>query len=335
MPYTELISKILQGLSDARKETPIHNVLLTSPGPSIGNEFLFFIKPELSLADSGINHAAALGMILDSLDRFGLKITSVRVINAAYLKQHKLISQHYGVINQLSASAKSSLSVEAIVRFESLYHENASTSNLLGSLEFMEAYPFFSPTAVSILWQNSPTEKLAGGTYVQKLSIDGKPTYLINGFHPRQLEHFITPGRCIVAMSLSGLTDWNTARNRLIGKTNPAEAAEGSIRNTLYKNSKAFGLQEISSSWNGVHLSAGPLEALVELIRFTSDYENGVLSLPENFNFGRQLIQEFGKEKTIYFLKNPILSIEGRKISAFDLTEEKDREECIDLLKGV
>lgn len=333
MQSNELVSQILQALSDGQKETAINNLLMSSPAPSAENEFLFFIKPELTLANSGINHREVFQMILNSIDRFGLHITSIRLINAAYLKQHKIISMHYGVINQLSAAAKTSLSTEAITRFESLYHETVASANLLGSLEFLEQYPFFSPTALSFLWQNSPTEKLAGGTYVQKLSIDGKTTYLINGFHPRQLEHFIAPGRCIVAMSLSGKTDWTTARNLLIGKTNPKEAAEGSIRNTLFKNAKIYGLQEISSSWNGVHLSAGPVEALVELMRFTSDYQNGMYSQPENFIFGRKMIAEFGKEKTDYFLKNPTISIEGRKVSVFDLTEEKDPVECIELLK--
>ena len=54
----------------------------------------------------------------------------------------------------------------------------------------------------------------------------------------------------------------------MIGTTDPSKAAADSIRGTLFADPAAFGLATVSSNFNGVHMSAGPLEGLVELVRF-------------------------------------------------------------------
>ena len=92
--------------------------------------------------------------------------------------------------------------------------------------------------------------KLGGGAYAQSIKLDGKPLFLVNGFHPRQLDHFISPGRSIVAFTLVGDLDWSVARNSLIGKTNPAEAEKGSIRRTLWERKDELGLPAVTPSWN-------------------------------------------------------------------------------------
>lgn len=96
-----------------------------------------------------------------------------------------------------------------------------------------------------MLWQNSKTEKLSGGTYAQKISYDGTSYFLINGFHPRQIEYYTLPERCIVTMTLLTDTKWSVIRQDLIGVTNPIEARAGSIRSELYNNKDLWGLNDI------------------------------------------------------------------------------------------
>jgi hypothetical protein len=335
MNPSQVLSSIVSVINESRISTPFNKNLEINSYAKGENEFLFFIKPEITLDDNNIQLESILTFILDKLSGFNFEIKNIRVINAAYLEIHNIISQHYGVINKLSSDVKSNISSEAIDNFESLYNEQFKNTNVLGSIEFLEKFDYFSPTALSVLWQNSSTEKLAGGTYSQKLTIDGTTTYLVNGFHPRQLEHFISPERTIVVMTLKSNTSWSDARNKLIGKTNPQDALQGSIRKELLERKNEFGLKEISSSWNGVHLSAGAVEGLVELMRYNSDYETNHISNISDYQFGRYLVKFFGKEKAAWLLTNPNMNYKGKEMSVFDLTEELNTEDCLLLLRDI
>ena len=204
---------------------------------------------------------------------------------------------------------------------------------LLGSLEVIRRFPGITPVSLDYLWQNVKTEKLAGGTYVAKAIIDGKETYIINGFHPRQLDHYTQAGRSIVTMILSGNITWKEGRNAFIGATNPGEAMPGSLRNILLHHREEFGLPAVSSSWNGFHLSAGPVEGLVELIRYTSDYSKNAICKPMDFTFGKMLADHFNSDAIERILSNTKLDLAGKMTSIFDLTEEKNSGEALNILE--
>lgn len=335
MKYQPLINSIAKSVVDARILAPFNKEIFTNKPSDAANEFLFFIKPEITLNDKDIKLNEVLRMIFEKLDEYGLQKKSVRIINAKYLKNHKIINQHYGVISNLSSDLRNTISESAKQVFEKEFKVSFDKANVLGSIEFLKKHSFFSPMALSMLWQNSEFVKLAGGTYAQKLNFDGEDIYLINGFHPRQLEHFTTPGRCIVVMTLVGNVDWNIARNKLIGKTNPEDAQTGSIRRELLVNKENFGLKNISPSWNGVHLSAGPIEALVELLRYNSDFESKKIVTIGDFQFGKQLIKEFGETKANQLLENPTVSYNGKYESIFDLTEEMNSKDCIERIREI
>lgn len=333
MKYQPLINTILKAVNDSRVLAPYNKEIFSQKPDNKNNEFLFFIKPEITLNDKNIKLPDILRMVLEKLDEYSFYKTSIRVINAKYLKTHKIINQHYGVISKLSSDLKKFITQSARDKFKVEYGIDFDSANVLGSIEFLKKFQFYTPTALSMLWQNSSFAKLSGGTYSQKLSFDGEDIYLVNGFHPRQLEHFTTPGRCIIVMNLVSDTNWDIARNKLIGKTNPKEAEKGSIRNLLYAQKDKFGLKNISSSWNGVHLSAGPIEALVELIRYNTNHDSGKSIDISSFQFGNQLINEIGEKKSRELLKNPTVLYNDNKESVFDLTEEINSSDCINLVK--
>jgi len=73
-------------------------------------------------------------------------------------------------------------------------------------------------------------------------------------------------------------------------------------------------------------MSAGPLEGMVEVQRFF-----GVKL--ENTAFGQALKKAgFTHEQIEQLAKNPTLDHSGKRVSAFDLTEEKDTAEAVKLL---
>ena len=193
-------------------------------------------------------------------------------------------------------------------------------------------FPDFNASSLDYLWQNARTEKLAGGTYAAKVMIDGEEIYIINGFHPRQLEHYVRQGRCIITMTLSGDLSWKDARNAFIGVTSPKDALPGSLRNMLLQNRELLGLQTVSSSWNGFHLSAGPVEGIVELMRYTSDFSKNEHRSFSDFSFGKMLAAKFSNETIGKILSNAPVDTGIKKISVFDLTEEKNSREAIEIL---
>jgi hypothetical protein len=296
------------------------------------NEFLFFIKPEITMKSSERPFDQILEMLFAQLEKFGLVPTDMRILNAQYLKQYNIIAQHYGIINAVSASPLKSMTDDAKEKFRSVAGKSIKEVRVLGSLEMSGLFSDFNATSLDYLWQNAKTEKLAGGTYVAKVMIDGEEIYLINGFHPRQLEHYVRPGRCIITMTLSGNLSWKDARNGFIGATNPKDALPGSLRNLLLQNREIFGLHAVSSSWNGFHLSAGPVEGLVELMRYTSDFSKNEHRSLTDFRFGRMLAAKFSDEAIGKITGNASIDTGSKKTSVFDLTEEKDSKEAIEIL---
>jgi hypothetical protein len=334
MNNPEIIQKIIYYIHLAQEGSISYAEIFLNPNIDTSqHEFLFFIKPEITLNIDSIDLKAILEMMFGKFTQFRLNVKDIRLLGASYLEKFDIIARHYGVINALSRSPHEFLSLEAVEKFKAIYGKTPNEVNMLGSLEFPQHFPDFTPYSLDHLWQNSKSEKLAGGTYCAVAKVQGKEVFLINGFHPRQLIHFTENGHSIVAFTLTGELDWSVARNNFIGKTNPKDAQAGSLRNELLNQQQIFGLQAVSASQNGFHLSAGPVESLVELIRYCSDYSNNKIRTADDFIFGRQLKGRFTETQIRQIFDNQLVTHEGEIISIFDLTEEKNSLTAIELLK--
>ena len=334
MDNTLIIQQILQQIEVAKeKGTASSKIFEYKDHPDQQHEFLFFIKPEIIQLDDENKIRAILELLLRKISQFGFIIRDIRLLGASYLEKYDIIAQHYGVINALSREPIKVFTTEAKSKFREVFGHAPEDVKVLGSLQFLQQYPEFTADSLQQFWQQSQTAKLSGGNYCALVKAGGEDVYLINGFHPKQLIHFTADGRMIITFKLTGNLDWAAARNLFIGKTNPADAAPGSLRNELLVNREKFGLNEVSASQNGFHLSAGPVEGLVELIRYGSDFSSGDIRKPADFSFGKQLLKVFSEEATGIICSNRIVSYRGNKISTFDLTEEKNSGEAIEILK--
>lgn len=331
-----LIKRISDSVEKARSESFVVEEIYSDSSAETGkNEFLFFIKPEVLDTPGGVKTDQVLALILEKIKAFGLTIHNARVLSAQYLEEHNIIAQHYGVINSIAKDAVGSMSEGAKDKFKALFGGDVSEFKVLGGLEVLDQYPDFNAFSLDYIWQNLENKKLAGGTYVEVVKVDNETLHIINGFHPRQLKHFTAQGRCIVVMTLSGDLDWSVARSAFIGATNPVTAQEGSIRRSFLDNKDALGLAEVGQGTNGVHLSAGPVEALVELRRYNSDFSvSGGEKAFEAFSFGKALKETFA-DKVADITNNINVEVDGKATSIFDLTEEKNSDEAVELLKAV
>lgn len=335
MREENLIPRIIQAIHQTQQEELYYETLYHNPEINARkNEMLFFSKPEVTLPDENIRLEDIFHIILTKFQDYAMYISRVNVISAAYLADYHIIDQHYGVINSIAKNAAQNMSDTAAKTFNAIYNKTVSEAKVLGGLEFLEHYPDYTASSLNTLWESKKADKLAGGTYCVPLTIHGEEVYLVNGFHPQQLNHFTTSPRSIITFDLETDTDWATARKDFIGATNPDEANTGSIRNILNNKQEELGLQ-ISPSRNGAHLSAGPVEGLVELLRYNSNFNINDIRHPSDFKFGRQLLDHFSPEKVETLLENPTVTYNGENISVFDLTEEMNSDEAIDLLKTI
>ena len=331
-----LTKAIADSIKKAQKEEIFFEEIYSNPDAKTSkNEFLFFLKPELTVQSDTIQLDAVLDLAQEKIQQFGLKIHNIKVLSAKYLEQYDIIAQHYGVINKISSNAVKNISESAREKFKATFGKTVEEVKTLGGSEFMQQYPHFNAYVLDYLWQNKPNTKLAGGTYCEEIKIDDETIYVINGFHPRQLKHFTEKGRSIVIMTLSGDLSWQDARSNFIGATNPAQANAGSLRREFLDKKAALGLAEVSQGVNGVHLSAGPVEGLIELKRYNSDFSktDGTKDFTA-FSFGKKLKDTFTADQFEKIVNNANVQVNGKSISIFDLTEEKDSEEAIELLKA-
>jgi len=283
--------------------------------PSV-NQFTFFFKPEVTDTKAGINFKVALELGLNKLKESGVEFGAIRVIGGSYLDKTDAMVKHYGVIAQISKEGPSVITQSAKENLDKMLKDQPG-AEVMGGHQFLKLYPDFTPFSLSVVNDNLGTTRLAGGTYAMSIKVSGKPYIVLNPFHAYQLVPYTTPGNAIVALECRSKMAWGDLREKLAGVTNPNKAVEGSIRNLFLVNKDKIGLKEVSSGCNGVHMSAGPLEGMVELPRFFGPLEY------KDTAFGALLVSKGVSVDGVGKLAdNPDFDVEGKKVSAFDLTEE-------------
>ena len=97
--------------------------------------------------------------------------------------------------------------------------------------------------------------------------------FVINGFYMAMREKYTKPGAedpLLPAWSgTPAKLSWEDFRGKVLGATDPATAADGSLRKTIFAQWKSLGLKsEPNVGDNGVHASASPFEALAERLNW-------------------------------------------------------------------
>lgn len=293
-----------------------------------GNEFVIFSKPELGRL-AGADLDRVWDLFASSLGGYGVTVHRTLILTGPELDSSGVMAEHYGVINNISRLGRSALTEAAEAELAAQYAAELSAgAQVLGGHQFLAEFPGFSSFSLGVLFANLSVGRLGPGTYAGPVTVDGRPVVILNGFHPRQLSFFTADDTVCAFLHGSSTTGWETLRNDLIGTTDPAKADPASIRGTLFADPAGFGLATVSSNFNGVHMSAGPLEGLVELARFfggsVRDY-----SFAETLTAAGVSVDGIGE-----LAENPTLEADGERGSAFDLTEGLDAGPAATLLAG-
>jgi hypothetical protein len=299
---------------------------LTVPTRPAANQFVILLKPEATSFHQGVDVIAILDYFYRAVMEARIFLDRTQVISASCLDEYGIISEHYGVINQVSVSGASALTPEYRASLNALKgtSRNAQNAPILGGHQFLDEYTSFNPEALADLAKQEGTTKIGPGIYLSLIPVEDEYVGVLNAFHPEQLLHFTRPGATTVVIDATSDRRWTWLRQRFVGTTDPQTAAPDSLRHWALQNRRQLGLQEVSANRNLFHVSAGPVEGLAELRRF----------------FGPPLLPEFDYSKTVFggsllkigvpteaidrILANPLIHTSTGEISLFDLTEELD-----------
>ena len=117
---------------------------------------------------------------------------------------------------------------------------------------------------------------------------------------------------------------WEDFRGKVLGATDPATAADGSLRKEIFSKWNALDLKfEPNVGDNGVHASASPFEALAERLNWCG-------ATLEDDAFGKAMLESgIKKDMIMAWTKDPQVPFEGKMWSLFDLLEDKDYDACL------
>jgi len=338
---SEHIKDILQAFDKVTKDPAVPDIWIRpyqKPTKSHLNNFVFFFKPEVTDVRSGVKLEDILNDCVPLLEKGAggkpVFIGGIRVLGGSYLDKHNIMTQHYGVIAKISREGVSAISESALQTLKSKFSEISNwspeyfKSHVIGGHQFLSRFPEFNAFSLLALNDNIPTIRLGPGTYAHKIKIRGENFIILNPFHPYQVVPYNSPGNAVIVFECLSELGWADLRTKIAGPTDPATAPEGSVRNYLLKEKTRYGLESVDRGSNGIHMSAGPLEGMLEIQRFFSDFSP--LSFTD-VGFGI-LLNEKGIQDTNRLASNPDVEYHGKKQSLFDITEEKDATEAAEIL---
>mmetsp|Transcript_57325 Transcript_57325/g.177946 ORF Transcript_57325/g.177946 Transcript_57325/m.177946 type:complete len:425 (+) Transcript_57325:77-1351(+) len=296
------------------------------------NTALVFVKPHAGTTQ-------VLELVQRLLQDRKVEVLRKGSIDAAEIDARGIIDSHYAAIAKVGMTrdiASLGLGAAEAERFAAGYGRQLEEVLAAGQV-------YSAVTALEVL-RISPSEllsrcleagyvKLRSGLYCARLEGGGEEPqelYVLNGFYARMREKFVAPGVVVnwflVRFKASELS-WSAFRSEVIGATQPIDAADGSLRAAIRDRWRELGLREETNYQdNGVHASAGPLEALRERAIWLGDD-------PRADAFGAALaLQGEGGAALEALLENPVVAMGGKEGSAFDLLEDMDSAEALDVL---
>lgn len=297
------------------------------------NEFCLLLKPELTgLPPEAFGKVwAAVSEILDS---FSVDILAWLALPGGVLAETGIIQAHYGVIDRIARAGRAALSAEAEGNLQALLNDKWSgATSTMGAFQFLEMYPFFSATTLAVLYDNLDSIRLAGGSHAAPVILRGEHQIILNGFHPAQLIRFTENSASVLAFWCASDTSWESLRRDMTGATNPERSEPGSLRETLLRRKDELGIPTFNGPLNGVHVSAGPIEGMIELVRYFGAAE---YTTYQDTTLGRGIFEEIpgaGDDLIRRLEDNIDVDVEGTPTPIFDATEEFETDRALELIR--
>jgi len=299
--------------------------------PSVNHGFMF-LKPDANIE-------SVRQFVRQRLEERGVRIVAQGSIAAEEILEKRIIDEHYG---SLAAKALDQSPVDHVVqpdgqaRFKETFglswHEALARGIACNARDAMQRLGL-SAAELDEKWTplqiGNGKAKLGGGFYAGY--IDG--LYVINGFYMAMRSMYTEPGRSVTWFSVewsSSDLPWEEFRIDLLGDTDPAAARACSLRGGVHRRWRELGLRsEPKVGDNVVHASASPFEAMLERANWTG---TPFLADP----FGRELLDRGVSERVLkHWATDPIVNHGDQRSSLFDLFENLNSNECVEIAQAV
>ncbi|EKD66101.1 MAG: hypothetical protein ACD_49C00064G0004 [uncultured bacterium (gcode 4)] len=328
---TNLINKINDAINSGKTEVMIAPFEFSNEKQ---NEFLIFFKPEVFFwgADKA---ESIISMAFDKFSANNVDISGILLLTWDRLNELAIMDRHYGFINKLSKSASKILTSDELEKIYSLLEiTDRENYKIYGWHEFLASHPDFSEESLDEFWATKKSAKIKWGFYIQKFELNWEKFVLVDAFHPAQLKHFINPPHKILVLLARSDNNWDSLRDIMIWDTFPEKAVSESIRWELYANKENYGMKEVNIWNNGIHMSAGPFEAIFEINNFLKDISNSAYS-PEKTNlYNKMITSGITASDALNSLSNPTINIDGKETWIFDISEIKNSSDAIEIYKN-
>ncbi|CAK9030260.1 unnamed protein product [Durusdinium trenchii] len=333
---------LLTGFRTCGRQPRLRLAATTRVTVSQDNVALVFLKPHASTP-------RVRELIPHFLEEQGIKVLRSGVVESKEIEEKGIIDAHYAAIAAVGmARDMSKLRLDEVAQKFEVYGRSLKDAmereEVCSSVQAMEILDV-DPSELLRRCLAAGYEKLRSGLYCARL--EGGKTgelFVLNGFYSRMREKFTAEGVTVhwhvVSWPASRLS-WADFRSTVIGATNPKDATDGSLRARIRDDWEALGLKEETNYQdNGVHASAGPLEALRErMVWLGDDIEADSFGPPKPLAAlvvhqrcsGCALASAcpIGLKTLV---ENPIITVDGKTGPAFDLLEEMDASESLEAL---
>lgn len=293
------------------------------------NSAFVFIKPHACKGTPGQVEA----LVENSFAASGIRVTGQGDMSAETIDEKMHIDTHYGAIASKAVKLKpSELNVpdKGKADFQKMFGvswEDALAQGLVYNAKDGAAKLGVDGSGLDAKWstlaRGKDMIKFGGGFYCGK--VDG--IFIMNGFYMAMRSAYTTPGEKIHWYTVSWPADslsWADFRGKVLGATDPSEAAPGSVRRAILDGYQALGLAtKPDTGDNGVHASASPFEAMAERI-------NWLGATLEQDGFGKGMLAAGVPKSTIQkWCEDAQVSVDGetkkgKTMSVFDTLEDLD-----------
>lgn len=297
------------------------------------NELVLFIKPEAFMLESAANTAKVVDLVQKKLHEFDAQVSGVVLIGGEVLDRLEIMSVHYGLINRLSRNASQILGAEDHQKIAAALNAPIDDHTILGGHEYLTQYPGETSRELDTLWFSGRSTKIRSGFYVKPVEKDGRKLLLVNAFHPEQLNHFTAPDHRIALFLIHSNNDWAALKNQMVGATFPDKADPGSIRGILHAQANDYGFESVTIANNVVHLSAGPFEALFEIVNFFGKLFDVDTRKTQPIAVKHMQASGLTLDQALGTLDNPIVTETPKPTDLFSATEDMDTDAAIKVYK--
>lgn len=234
------------------------------PAPDVRTHFVTMVKPEVLTGSGATEAMTEVARMLVAGEVMPVRCV---LVPAELFLRHGYLLLHYPRLHRVAADGAEPLSSGARRELRSLV-ESVEADAVVGAYEAITREPALSPAALESRCRQSGIHRLGSGSYASATGINGRRTIVLNGFLPALAAGYGDASASVGLFECHSPREIGDLRAGLLGALDPGTAEPASLRGALGALVRRREGVPLSEGRNGVHVSAGHLEGMVQAWRY-------------------------------------------------------------------